>query len=74
MTGGDTMANVCSRLDVNCIELIDYVIPQTDIGRFVDGEYKDMFFICKGGMTGNDDIVCEIVDRLFNESQRGIEL
>ncbi|MBF9002339.1 four-carbon acid sugar kinase family protein [Vibrio nitrifigilis] len=71
MTGGDTMVNVCERLHVHCIELIDYVIPQTDIGRFIDGEYKDMPFICKGGMTGNDHIVTEIVERLFNESLRG---
>ena len=72
MTGGDTMVNVCSRLHVQSIELIDYVIPQTDIGRFIDGEYKGMPFICKGGMTGNDNIVSEIVERLFYESQKGV--
>ena len=74
MTGGDTMVNVCSMLGVNSIALIDYVIPQTDIGRFIDGEYKNMPFICKGGMTGHDNIVTEIVDRLHNESQKEIEL
>lgn len=72
MTGGDTMVNVCSTLNVNSIELIDYVIPQTDIGRFIDGEYKNMPFICKGGMTGHDNIVIDIVNRLFNESQKEI--
>lgn len=70
MTGGETMVNVCSVLNVNSIELIDYVIPQTDIGRFIDGEYRDMPFICKGGMTGHDKIVTDIIDRLLNESKK----
>lgn len=70
MTGGDTMVNVCSMLGVNSIELIDYVIPQTDIGRFIDGEYANMPFICKGGMTGHDNIVTDIVNRIHNESQK----
>lgn len=70
MTGGETMVNVCSVLNVNSIELIDYVIPQTDIGRFIDGECRDMPFICKGGMTGHDRIVSDIIDRLLNESKK----
>ena len=29
------MVNVCYQLGVECIEVMDYVIPQTDVGRLV---------------------------------------
>lgn len=66
-TGGDTMVNVCYQLGVESIELIDYVIPQTDIGRLV-GNYDGMPVVGKGGLTGHDHIASEIVERLFRES------
>lgn len=68
-TGGDTMVNVCYQLGVECIEVMDYVIPQTDIGRLV-GSYDGLPIVGKGGLTGNDNTACEIVDRLFRESAR----
>lgn len=68
-TGGDTMVNVCYQLGVECIQVIDYVIPQTDIGRLV-GSYDGLPVIGKGGLTGNDDTACEIVARLFKEATR----
>ena len=68
-TGGDTMVNVCYQLGVECIELIDYVIPQTDVGRLV-GSYDGLPVVGKGGLTGNDSTACDIVDRLFRESAR----
>lgn len=68
-TGGDTMVHVCHQLSVSCIELVDYVIPQTDIGRLV-GSYDGMPIVGKGGLTGNDDTACDIVDRLFLEDIR----
>lgn len=71
-TGGDTMVNVCNRLEVGCIELIDYIIPQTDVGKLV-GAYEGLPIVGKGGLTGNDRIVCDIVDRLFKESSRNEE-
>lgn len=69
-TGGDTMVNVCYQLGVACIEVTDYVIPQTDIGRLV-GSYDGLPIVGKGGLTGNDTIACDIVKRLFRESARG---
>lgn len=69
-TGGDTMVNVCYQLGVQCIEVTDYVIPQTDIGRLV-GSYDGLPIVGKGGLTGNDTIACDIVNRLFRESSRG---
>lgn len=68
-TGGDTMVNVCQQLGVECIELIDYVIPQTDIGRLV-GNYEGLPVVGKGGLTGVDTSACDIVSRLFREAAR----
>lgn len=68
-TGGDTMVNVCTQLGVQCIEVIDYVIPQTDIGRLI-GNYDGLPIVGKGGLTGYDNTGCDIVERLFRESGR----
>lgn len=68
-TGGDTMVNVCYQLGVECIEVIDYVIPQTDVGRLV-GSYDGLPVVGKGGLTGNEQTACDIVTRLFRESAR----
>ena len=68
-TGGDTMVNVCYQLGVECIEVMDYVIPQTDVGRLV-GKYDGLPVVGKGGLTGNDNTACDIVERLFKESAR----
>ena len=68
-TGGDTMVNVCYQLGVECIEVMDYVIPQTDVGRLV-GKYDGLPVVGKGGLTGNNNTACDIVERLFKESAR----
>lgn len=69
-TGGDTMVNVCYQLGVECIEVMDYVIPQTDVGRLVGSKYIGLPVVGKGGLTGNDNTACDIVSRLFRESAR----
>ena len=71
-TGGDTMVNVCNQLRVAAIEVIDYVIPQADVGRLV-GNYNGMPIIGKGGLTGDENTACKIVDRLFLEACRHIK-
>lgn len=68
-TGGDTMVNVCYQMGVECIQVMDYVIPQADIGRLV-GSYDGLPVVGKGGLTGNDHTACDIVDRLFKEAAR----
>lgn len=68
-TGGDTMVNVCYQLGVECIEVIDYVIPQTDVGR-LSGKYAGLPIVGKGGLTGNNNTACDIVERLFREAAR----
>ena len=69
-TGGDTMVNVCYQLGVECIEVMDYVIPQTDVGRLVGSKYSGLPVVGKGGLTGNDNTACDIVSRLFREPAR----
>ena len=66
-TGGDTMVNVCNAVGVQSLELRDYVIPQTDIGRLV-GNYSGLPIVGKGGLTGNDNTACDIVSRLLKEA------
>lgn len=68
-TGGDTMVNVCYQLGVECIEVLDYVIAQTDVGRLV-GNYDGLPVIGKGGLTGTEHTAIEVVERLFKEATR----
>ena len=69
-TGGDTMGKVCYRPGGECSEGMDYVIPQTDVGRLVGSKYSGLPVVGKGGLTGNDNTACDIVSRLFRESAR----
>lgn len=66
-TGGDTEVYVCKALGVRSLRVMDYVIPQTDVGKLT-GEYEGMPIIGKGGLTGHDEIVSEIVDRILCEA------
>lgn len=68
MTGGDTMVNVLKHLGAKGIEMVDYVIPQTDLVRIIGGEYEGMVCIGKGGLTGPDNIIEQIVDNIYKES------
>lgn len=69
-TGGDTMVNVCRQLGAECLEVLDYVIPQTDIGRLIGSDYSGLPIVGKGGLAGNDNTACDIVKRLFGEAAR----
>lgn len=66
-TGGDTQAAVCHALGVYCLEAVDYLIPQTDITRLT-GPYSGIPMIGKGGLTGDDNIVSRIAERLRQET------
>ena len=68
MTGGDTMVNVLRHLGAKGIEMIDYVIPQTDLVRVIGGDYEGMVCIGKGGLTGHEDIIESIVNNIYKES------
>lgn len=68
-TGGDTMVYVCRALGVECLQVIDYVIPQVDLSRLV-GAYDGLPVVGKGGLTGDDHIAVDIVDRLMKEAAK----
>jgi uncharacterized protein YgbK (DUF1537 family) len=68
LTGGDTMVNVLNILGAKGIELIDYVIPQADLGRIIGGRFDGLVVVGKGGLTGAEDTAINIVKRIFKES------
>ncbi|KTR48696.1 PTS sugar transporter subunit IIBC [Pantoea ananatis] len=68
MTGGDTMVSVLKELGATGIEMIDYVIPQTDMVKIIGGDYAGLICVGKGGLTGPEDIINTIVDRIYKES------
>ncbi|MCM3567343.1 four-carbon acid sugar kinase family protein [Neobacillus mesonae] len=68
MTGGDTMVNVLQVLGAKGIELVDYVIPQADLGRIIGGKFDGLVVVGKGGLTGSNDTAVSIVKRIFEES------
>lgn len=68
MTGGDTMVNILRALGAKGIELIDYVIPQADLGRIIGGKYDGLIIVGKGGLTGTNDTAVSIVKRIFKEA------
>lgn len=70
MTGGDTMVNVLKELGATGIEMIDYVIPQTDMVRIIGGDYAGLICVGKGGLTGPEDIISTIVERIYKEAQQ----
>ena len=69
-TGGDIMVNVCSSLGVSGIELIDYVIPQADLGRLIGSKFNALPIVGKGGLTGTNVTAVDCVNRIFKESKR----
>ena len=69
MTGGDTMVTTLKGLGAKGICLHDYVIPQTDLGQIIGGEFAGTYTIGKGGMTGKEDTATVAVNRCFKESK-----
>lgn len=68
MTGGDTMVNVLKQLGANGIEMVDYVIPQTDLVKIIGGEYEGLICVGKGGLTGPEDIIHTIINHIYRET------
>ncbi|MFD1803183.1 four-carbon acid sugar kinase family protein [Mixta tenebrionis] len=69
MTGGDTMVNVLKALGATGIEMIDYVIPQTDMVRIIGGPWAGLVCVGKGGLTGPEDIIETIIAHIYQEAQ-----
>lgn len=69
LTGGDTMECVCRTIGTACIQAIDNIVAQVDVGRII-GKYDGLPLIVKGGFCGYDDIGIDIVERLFEEAEK----
>lgn len=70
LTGGDTMVTTLKALGAKGIELIDYVIPQTDLGKIIGGSYEDLLIVGKGGLTGDLHTAIKAVNKIYEEYQK----
>lgn len=73
MTGGDTMVNVLRELGATGIEMVDYVIPQTDMVRVIGGDCAGLLCVGKGGLTGPQDIISTIIERIDQEARQSAD-
>lgn len=69
LTGGDTMESICRKIGVACIQAVDNIVAQVDVGRII-GRYEGLPVIVKGGFCGYEDVAVDIVDRLFLEASK----
>lgn len=74
LTGGDTMVTTLKTLGAKGIKLIDYVIPQTDLGRIIGGRFNDLITIGKGGLTGNLYTAVHAVNKINEEHKSEIKV
>ena len=70
MTGGDTMVSTLTNLDARGISLIDYIIPQTDLGRIIGGKFDGLVTVGKGGLTGKSHTAISAVNRIAAEAKK----
>jgi len=69
LTGGDTMESVCRKIGVQCIQALDNIVSQVDVGRII-GKYDGLPIVVKGGFCGYEGVGVDIVERLFWESSK----
>ncbi|WP_040981963.1 four-carbon acid sugar kinase family protein [Oceanobacillus jeddahense] len=68
MTGGDTMVHVLKTLKAVGIKLLDYVIPQADLGVVIGGYSDGLVVVGKGGLTGSKQTAVDIIERIAKEA------
>ncbi|GGP09565.1 four-carbon acid sugar kinase family protein [Oceanobacillus neutriphilus] len=68
MTGGDTMVHILKTLEAVGIKLLDYVIPQADLGVVIGGYSDGLVVVGKGGLTGSIQTAADIVERIIKEA------
>lgn len=69
LTGGDTMESICRRIGVECIQALDNIVAQVDVGRII-GKYDGLPVVVKGGFCGYEDVAADIAERIFAEASR----
>lgn len=68
MTGGDTMVHILKMLEAVGIKLVDYVIPQADLGVVIGGYSDGLVVVGKGGLTGTVQTAAAIIERIVKEA------
>lgn len=69
LTGGDTMESICRKIGVSCIQALDNIVAQVDVGKII-GKYEGLPVIVKGGFCGYETVGIDIVERLFLEASK----
>lgn len=69
LTGGDTMESICRKIGVSCIQALDNIVAQVDVGRII-GKYEGLPVVVKGGFCGYETVGIDIVERLFLEASK----
>lgn len=67
MTGGDTMVTILRSIGAKGIKLINYVIPQTDLGTIIGGSYEGLTIVGKGGLTGTDITTVDAIEMIYKQ-------
>lgn len=70
MTGGDTMVTILRTIGAKGIKLINYVIPQTDLGTIIGGQYEGLTIVGKGGLTGTENTAVDAVEMIYKQSHK----
>lgn len=69
LTGGDVMESISRKIGVVCIQALDNIVAQVDVGRII-GKYDGLPVVVKGGFCGYPEVALDIVERLFLEASR----
>lgn len=60
-SGGDITVAVCRKVETSGIDLNDEVLPLAAFGTFMDGPFKGVQIITKGGSQGKSDAILQCI-------------
>ncbi len=60
-SGGDITVAVCHKMETSGIDLADEVLPLAAFGSFMDGPFKGVQIITKGGSQGQSDAIARCI-------------
>ncbi len=60
-SGGDITVEVCRKMETSGIDLADEVLPLAAFGSFMDGPFKGVKIITKGGSQGKSDAISRCI-------------
>jgi uncharacterized protein YgbK (DUF1537 family) len=64
-SGGDVTVAVCKQLKASGIEVKSEVLPLAVYGTLIDGPYKGLGIVTKGGLVGSDYAMSKCVEHLL---------